>query len=170
MNQMTSLNRRTRVESETLLAEFNRVRQQLIDAASAVSPQLRNEPFVGEWDLKDVLAHTVGWDYTNIEALPDFRAGRLPAFFNRFDADWAAINADLVARYRSENWDALLASLAESQRAFTDAIRALSDTQLDNVAMWGKHRITLRGMMRAVSKDESEHVAQIRTFISERQS
>jgi DinB superfamily len=159
-----ALNTRTQVEIDALIAEFDRVRALLVEAASAVPPRLRDEPFVGEWDLKNVLAHTVGWDYTNIEALPDFRAGRLPAFFSRFDADWAAINDDLVARYRLEDFDALLASVRDSQRAFSDAMRAL-DADLDVVGFWGERRISLRGMMRAVSKDESEHVAQIRSFI-----
>jgi DinB superfamily len=161
-------NTRTQVEIETLIAEFKRVRELLIAAAVAVPASLRSEPFVGKWDLKDVLAHSVGWDYTNIEALPDFRAGRLPAFFDRFNADWAAINAGLVARFRLDDWEELLASLAESQRAFTDVMSTLGDADLDVVAMWGKRRITLRGMMHAVSKDESEHVVQIRAFIAGR--
>jgi hypothetical protein len=164
---MTSSNTRTQVELQALIAEFDRVRAELIDAVLSVPPERRNEPFVGTWDVKDVIAHTVGWDYTNIEALPDFRGGRLPAFFARYDTDWAAINADLVARYRLENWEALIASLRESQAALTDAMRTLGDTDLDNVALWGKRRITLRGMMRAVSRDESEHVAQIRALVSE---
>jgi hypothetical protein len=165
---MSALNAGTQVELEALISEFDRVRGELLDAVISVPRELRDEAFVGTWDVKDVMAHTVGWDYTNIEALPDFRAGRLPAFFARYDADWAAINAELVARYRLEEWDALLASLRESQRAFVDAMRGLSDADLDNVALWGKRRITLRGMMRAVSRDESEHVAQVCAFLSER--
>jgi hypothetical protein len=164
---MTSSNTRTQVELHGLIAEFDRVRAELLDAVLSVPSERRDEPFLGTWDVKDVIAHTVGWDYTNIEALPDFRTGRLPAFFARYDTDWATINADLVARYRLEDWDALIASLRESQSAFTDAMRTLGDTDLDNVALWGKRRITLRGMMRAVSRDESEHVAQIRALVSE---
>jgi len=164
---MTSSNTGTRTDIESLIAEFNRVRGDLLEAVSSVPPELRNQPFVGAWDISDIVAHTVGWDYTNIEALPDFCAGRLPAFFARFDADWAAINADLIARYRLEEWDALLASLRNSGRAFEDAMRALSDADLDNVSFWGRRRITLRGMMRAVARDESEHVAQVCAFVAE---
>jgi hypothetical protein len=165
---MSPLNTKSQTEIETLLEEFNRVREELIEAVSSVPADLRDEPFVGVWDVKDVIAHTVGWDYTNIEALPDFCEGRLPAFFTRFDADWSVINADLVARYRSKDWNALMASLRESQIAFVEAMRALTDADLDNVALWGARRVSLRGMMRAVSRDESEHVAQIRGFLAER--
>jgi DinB superfamily len=164
---MTTLNTE-QTEIEALLADFNRVREQLVDAASAVPPRLRNTPFVGIWDLFDVVAHTVGWDYTNIEALPDFAAGRLPAFFAQYDADWASVNAGLVARYRLQDWDDQLASVVDSQKAFDAAMRGLSAGDLDNIAIWGKRRISLRGMMRAVSRDESQHVAQIQTLIAER--
>jgi len=165
---MTSSNTKTQSELEALITEFDRVRAELLYAVATVPSHLRHEPFVGMWDVRDVIAHTVGWDYTNIEALPDFRVGRLPAVFARYDNDWAAINADLVARYRLEGWDALMASLHDSQRAFVDAMRTLSDADLKNVTLWGERRISLRGMMRAVSRDESEHVQQVRDFLTER--
>ncbi len=164
---MTSSNQETQVELEGLIAEFNRVRDALVDAVSSLPASLRDEPFVGSWDVRDVVAHTVGWDYTNVEALPDFRAGRLPAFFADYDSDWAAINASLIERYRLEDWEALMASMTASRRAFVDAMRRLDDSDLDNVALWCKRRITLRSMMRAVSSDESEHVRQVRTFRAE---
>jgi hypothetical protein len=163
---MGSLNIQTRTDLEALIAEFNRVRGELLASVADVPAALRDVAFVGDWDVRDVIAHTVGWDHTNIEALPDFRAGRLPAFFARYDADWAAINADLVARYRLDDWDALLASLRESQHAFVAALAELHDADLDNVSLWGERRCTLRGMMRAVSRDESEHVAQVRDFLA----
>ncbi len=158
----------TKDEIEALVAEFNAVREELIEAASSVAPELREVAFVGSWDLKDVIAHTVGWDYTNVEALPDFQAGRLPRFFDRYDADWAAINADLVSRFRVEIWDELIESVRQSQRAFGQAMLDLPDADLDRAATWGDRRITLRGMMRAISKDESEHVRQIHAFVGER--
>lgn len=157
----------SQAEIESLLAEFQRVRRDLIAAASAVPPDLTNTPFVGSWDIKDVIAHTVGWDYTNIEALPDFRAGRLPAFFDAYDPDWASVNAGLIARYREEDWEALLESVRVSGEAFVAAMRELSDADLDRGTIWGQRRVTLRGMMRAVSRDESEHVAQVRALLAQ---
>jgi hypothetical protein len=165
---MSPSNTKPEAEIETLIGEFNRVRGELIEAVSSVPTELRDETFVGIWDVKDVVAHTVGWDNTNIDSLPDFREGRLPAFFAHYDSDWAAINAGLVASYRSDDWDVLMASLRESQSAFVDAMRSLTDADLDNVVLWEGRRISLRGMMRAVSRDESEHVMQVRQFLKER--
>ncbi len=165
---MNSQDTRTRKDLDSLIAEYNRTRKALIEAASSVPAQLRDLPFVGHWDLKDVLAHTVGWDCTNVAALPDFAAGRLPAFFARYDADWAACNAELVSRYRLEDWDALMRSLRESQRAFVAALDAVSDTDLDNAVLWNARRVSLRGMMRAIARDEAEHVRQIQAFLADR--
>jgi hypothetical protein len=151
-------------EIDELLGRFNATRDALIEAAQNVPPDSRETPFAGSWDLKDVIAHTIGWDYTNIEALPDFAAGRLPGFFAEYDADWAAINARLVARYRVADWDALLKSLRASQAAFVAALRNMTDADLDNVIEWNGRRVSLRGMLRAVDRDEREHVRQIREF------
>jgi hypothetical protein len=164
---MTSSNTDTKLQIESLLEQFSRARAALIAAASSVPPALRDQPFVGAWDVKDVIAHTIGWDYTNIEALPDFRAGRLPAFFARYDEDWAAINAALIARYRVEDWAALIAALRQSGALFVQAMRGLTDADLDTAASWGKRRVSLRGMIRAVSRDESQHVTQVRDFVAQ---
>jgi hypothetical protein len=165
-----STNTETRKDLDSLIVEFNRTRDALIEAASAVPAELRDVAFVGHWDLKDVIAHTVGWDYTNVEALPDFAAGRLPAFFARYDADWASCNADLVSRYRVEDWGALMRSLREAQWLFVEALAGVSDADLDNVVPWEGRRVSLRGMLRAISRDEAEHVRQIEAFLRERAS
>jgi hypothetical protein len=62
-----------------------------------------------------------------------------------------------------------MAALRDSQRAFIDAMRGLSDADLDTAASWGRRRVSLRGMMRAVSHDESQHVAQVLEFVASRQ-
>ena len=166
--KMTSSDTRTRKDLDSLIETFNSTRASLIAAVESVPPQLRDVPFVGNWDVRDVVAHTVGWDYTNVEALPDFAAGRLPAFFERYDPDWAAVNADLVARYRLEDWDALMGSLREAQNAFVAALSTFSDAALDNAVSWHGRRVSLRGMLRAISRDESEHVRQTETFLATR--
>jgi hypothetical protein len=165
---MTSSDTRTRKDLETLIAAFNATREALVSAIESVPAELRDMSFVGDWDVRDVVAHTVGWDYTNVEALPDFASGRLPAFFDRYDPDWAAVNADLVARYRLDDWDALMGSLREAQRAFVEALSAFSDDALDNAVSWRGRRVSLRGMLRAISRDEAEHVRQIKAFLSRR--
>jgi hypothetical protein len=165
---MTSSETRTRKDLDALIGAFNATREALVAAVESVPPELRDVPFVGDWDVRDVIAHTVGWDYTNVAALPDFAAGRLPAFFDRYDPDWAAVNAELVAHYCLDDWSALMRSLREAQRAFVEALSAFSDANLDNAVSWNGRRVSLRGMLRAISRDEAEHVRQIQTFLAQR--
>jgi hypothetical protein len=164
---MTSSDTRIRRDLDGLIADFTATRASLIAAVESVPCELRAIPFVGAWDVRDVIAHTVGWDRTNVAALPDLAAGRLPAFFDRYDADWASINADLVARYRLEDWDALVGSLREAGPAFVKALSAYDDAALDNVVLWNDRRVSLRGMLRAIPRDEADHVRQIEAFLKE---
>jgi len=42
-------------------------RRKILDAASAPSPEQRDEVFLGIWSVKDLLAHLAGWNVTNID-------------------------------------------------------------------------------------------------------
>ncbi len=128
----------------------------------------RDEPFVGVWDLKDLLAHLVGWDRTNLDALNDFLAGRRTAFYDRYDPGWTAYNAELVARYRLDDFAALLDSLAASQRDVVDALRTLSDADLTRERALSRtgRPLTIDGLLRAAIHDEQEHLRQIEVFIA----
>ncbi len=130
----------------------------------------RDEPFVGVWDLKDLLAHLVGWDRTNLDALRDFLSGRRPAFYDRYDPGWTAYNAELVARYRIDDFDSLLESLAASQRDVVDGLRVLSDADLTRERAIGRtgRPLTIAGLLRAAIHDEQEHLRQIETFSRQR--
>jgi DinB superfamily len=128
-----------------------------------VPTERRDEPFVGVWDLKELLAHLVGWDRTNLDALHDFLAGRRPAFYDRYDPGWSAYNAELVARYRIDDFDALLDSLVVSQRNVIEGLRVLSAADLTRERAIGRsgRPLTIAGLLRAAIYDEQEHLRQI---------
>ena len=41
----------------------------LLEVAAAVPPAAAGVVFLGEWSAKDIVAHLIGWDYANIEAI-----------------------------------------------------------------------------------------------------
>jgi hypothetical protein len=108
----------------------------------------------------------IGWDHTNVEALRDILAGSRPAFYARFDPGWAAFNAELVARFEINDWDALVAALRRSQEAFLAAVSALPEEELrrDRGQRWRGHVITIGGILRAALRDEAAHLRQIEAF------
>lgn len=101
---------------EQIITELIETRRQILEAASALTPAQQDQVFLGTWSVKDLLAHLVGWDYTNREAVQAILRGKLPAFYSRYDHDWQSYNTHLVARYRREDWAELLASVEESLR------------------------------------------------------
>lgn len=153
-------------EIEKLVTALRDVRDQILDSSSMVTAERRDEVFLGTWDLKDLLAHLIGWDYTNVAAIGELTAGRLPAFYAAYDRDWAAFNAGLVQRYKTDDWDALVESVRGSQQAAAEALRSLPAEELerDRGLVWRDHRITLRGILNAALRDERVHSEQIRAF------
>src|SRR5690606_38655529 len=85
-------------EHDDLIDAFLRGREDLLGAAERIAAPERRTPFVGHWSVMDVLAHLVGWDYTNVEAIEATRAGRLPAFYRHYDPGWAGYNQALIER------------------------------------------------------------------------
>ena len=72
-------------DAPDLIDAFVRVREMLLREADAVPAELRQTPFVGHWNLMDVLAHLVGWDYTNVNAIEELKAGTTPSFYRHYD-------------------------------------------------------------------------------------
>jgi hypothetical protein len=120
-------------------------------------PAAHDQVFLGEWCLKDLLAHLVGWDYTNRTAVQEILAGQRPGFWAHYDQDWRTYNAMLVARHRREDSGELLASLDESHQALMDCLDSLPA----DVFLQKRPIVTL---LRAEIKDEQVHAGQIEAF------
>ena len=56
-------------QKEALLAGLAQVRAAILATAVSLSPALQEQVFLGTWSIKELLAHLVGWDYANMEAV-----------------------------------------------------------------------------------------------------
>ena len=157
-------------DESNLIEQMTQTRKALLREADAVGPELRRTPFVGHWDLMDVLAHLVGWDYTNIDAIRALQDGNTPVFYAEYDPGWATFNAQLVRRYRLEDWDRLRQAIDDSQSAVTSVLRELGPEALTrpHTDPSRSRPITMAGVLRAVVRDEQEHLAQIQAFRHEK--
>ena len=151
----------------SLIDAFVRGRERLLRVADEVPAHLRTTPFVGQWNLMDVLAHLAGWDYTNLSAIEEFKAGRTPAFYREYDPGWATYNQQLIDRFGAEDWTALRETLRQSQEAVVSMLRLLTDEELtwELTDRARRHPITIATILRAAIKDEREHLQQIRTLL-----
>ena len=150
------------------IAALTTARQELLAAADAVPPEAYDTPCIGVWSIKDLLAHLIGWDETNRNAVQEILRGERPAFFQYYDKDWQTYNASLVRRHRREPLSALLADLEASHQRLLDDLQSLSARQvLEGKSPPEKGRpVTIRRLLRAEAADERKHAAQVQAFVA----
>jgi hypothetical protein len=140
----------------------------LLDVAAAVPSESTSTVFLGEWSAKDMIAHLIGWDYANIEAVDAILNDRLPAFYAYHDHDWRSFNAELVRRYRLEDYDALLQAARESNQALYDRLLAVpaGEFERDHGLRFRGYKVTIARLLAAESDDEHIHGQQLRDFLT----
>jgi hypothetical protein len=144
-------------EKDGIISGLVAARKKILDAASLLSPVEQDDVFLGEWSVKDLLAHLIGWDYTNLQAVQEIRAGRRPGFFEHYDRDWKSYNARLVAEYKRDDFGELVAAVEQSHRALIDYLQAVpADEYLK--------RKKIGTLLRAETTDEEEHHRQVEAF------
>ena len=149
---------------DDIINSLGEARRKIIDLAVAAPPEKRDEVFLGEWSVRDLLAHLAGWDYANEEAVFDIRSGQNPRLFKHWNPDWTDFNARLVRQYKLDNWDEFIESLNASH---ADLMRLLNtvppeEYQKDFGARSSKGRVvTIALHMQAEIDDENEHYQQI---------
>ncbi len=154
---------------EALIEGLVSARQSDLAAARKVPAEQLDQVFLGTWSIKDLLAHLIGWDFTNIQAIQEILAGQPPEFFQYYDKDWQSYNARLVATYRKEPFEALLAEVESSHRQLISYLRSLSPAEVVN----GKGRsprgrtITIRNLLLSEAGDEQAHARQVQSFLSQ---
>ena len=139
-----------------------------LDRMSSLSPAQQDEVFLGTWSMKDLLAHLVGWDYANIEAVDAVLAGRLPDFYSYHDRDWRTFNARLVAEYGKDDFEDLIASAQESHRQLVRLLETVPAEEFDadkDVRFKG-YKVTIARLIQGEIDDEKTHYSQIEAFRS----
>jgi len=150
-----------------ILSGLIQVRKEIIESIACLAESRQLEVFLGEWSLKDLLAHFCGWDNANREAIQELRSGKLPGFYAFIDRDWRTYNAQLVESFRNESFQALLAAVAVSQRALLDALVGLpeSDFHQDYGVRYKGYKVTLGRLLEAEIEDERTHLGQVVSFL-----
>jgi hypothetical protein len=154
------------VRKEQVISELVEARRKVLAAASSLSPAERDEVFLGVWSMKDLLAHLVGWDFTNREAAREILAGELPGFYAHHDRDWKTYNARLVAEHKRDDFAELLALVEDSHRqliAFLETVPA-EEFDRDRGLRFKGYKVTIARLLQAEARDEREHCAQIEGF------
>jgi len=138
-------------------------RQSILAEVSNLSKEQQDQVFLGIWSLKDLLAHLIGWDHTNLEAVKSVLTGKVPAFYEHHDRDWQTYNAMLVRKYKKGTFQELLARTRDSQKkliVFLQTVPPENFNQDFGVRFRG-YKVTIQRLLEAERGDEQTHLQQI---------
>jgi hypothetical protein len=156
-------------KKQMLLSRLVEVRRQFLDAASSIPLEQHEQVFLGIWSIKDLLAHLIGWDHSNIEAVKMVSERRLPAFYTQIDKDWHSYNAYLVSLYKKGTAADLIKSAQVSHRALVDRLTIIPARELfqDNDVRFRGYKVTIARLIEAETEDEKVHSEQVKEFVAE---
>ena len=162
---------KSKFNKSELISSLIETRTAVLQAASGLSPTAQGTIFLGIWSIKDLIAHLIGWDYANLAAAKDIQAGKLPEFYAHQDKDWKTFNAELVAKYKRDDFEELLALSRDSQGqliAYLESVPAEVVEKDFGVRTGRNYKVTIARLLQAELKDGQEHLAQIREFFSKK--
>jgi hypothetical protein len=157
------------LRKDQTLSALAEARQNIFDAVSNISDQNQDLIFLGIWSVRDLLAHLVGWDYTNINAIKSMMKGEIPAFYKYRDGDWQTYNARLVKRYKRGSLQELLATAKNSHEQLLLVLQTIPPEifNKDFGVRFHGYKVTIQRLLEAETKDEQIHYQQIIDFFKE---
>ena len=157
-------------KKRAVISALAEARKRLLDTASTLPPGQQDEVFLGIWSVKDLLAHLIGWDFANMEAVTAILDGQLPAFYAHYDRDWQSFNARLVAQYKRDDFAELVAAVEASHKELVALLEAVPAAEFGRAAClrWKGYRMTIAAILQTEADDEKTHCAQVGAFASSR--
>lgn len=149
-----------------IISSLRAARRKILDVAYCLPSDKRDQVFLGTWSTQELLAHLMGWDYTNIDAVKSILEGGLPYFYEYRDRDWATYNALLVSRHKQGHYADLLCSAEASHSALTGFLATVPPEEFDkdHGVRYKGYKVTVARLLQAEAKDEEEHARQIKEF------
>ena len=147
------------------LAELGRTRAELLAAISGLDEAaLDRTGVVGDWSIKNVLAHIAAWEAWVVEALPArMTTNTTPEDFRQRAADEDRFNAEEVAEREELTPDEQLMELERTRAELLAYLRGLDVAALERKHPWDTWAGTLpEYLLEALRDHEAEHVETLR--------
>jgi hypothetical protein len=142
------------------------VRACLLATAASIPEDQRFTPFLGDWSLMELLAHRAGWDITNLQAIRDIQAGKMPQFYSQYDSEWQAYNAVLADRYRKAEFSEQLELVKNTHKELLQYLRDLPDEEFEREhgLRHGRSEVTIARLLDSEIEDEQTHCMDLEDF------
>jgi hypothetical protein len=142
------------------------VLQQVDDAYTDLEQSLRQvnesaagKQWYGEWNLKQILAHLIGWDEEMKGALERVARGERPTPEGVDYSDADAWNAQFADQFASGSWDDVMQRLDGAHSEFRSALAAVADE-----SRFEEGKTAYRIAHNAVIEHYKEHAEAIRAW------
>jgi hypothetical protein len=156
-------------KKQGVIDQLVEARKMILDAAATFSTEQQKIAFVGVWTINDLLAHLVGWDHANMEALTAIQAGQLPEFYAHHNREWDAFNAQLVAQHKGDN---VLEQAHRSHQQLVALAESIPANRFDKdfAVRFKGYRVTILRTLQSEARDELKHYEQIQTFLEHKET
>jgi hypothetical protein len=157
------------LRKDQILSSLIETRQNILAEVSKLSHVQQGQVFLGIWSIKDLLAHFIGWDKTNLRAAKSVLKGEIPAFYEYRDHDWQTYNAMLVKKYKKDSFQELLATARESQSKLIEFLQTIPPENFnkDFGVRFRGYKVTIQRLLEAEREDEQIHYQQVVDFFKE---
>jgi hypothetical protein len=148
------------------LAELGRTRAELLAVIDGLDEAaLDRKGVVGDWSIKNVLAHIAAWEAWVVESLPARLAtGTTPQDFRQRAEDEDRFNAEEVTEREELTPDEQLMELERTRAELLAYVGGLDAAVLERTHPWNTWEGTLPEYLLAALHDhEAEHVEDLRT-------
>jgi uncharacterized damage-inducible protein DinB len=152
-------------DKQELLDDLKAARVELRLAIEGLSEkQMIRSDVVGEWSVKDTLAHIVAWDKEICAVVHAFVAQENPVFDYKISGKqgFAKWNAREVEKRRDLSVAQVLAEMEEARRELVELVQGLTDEQLSRevVPPWRRPKTVGRNV-EILAEHDREHTEQI---------
>ena len=149
-----------------VLADLVEARQNILAEASTLSEAEQDQVFLGIWSVKDLLAHLIGWDKTNLDAVKGVMKGDVPYFYKYRDPDWRTYNALLVKKNKKDSMWELIATAKDSHEKLIRFLQTIPPEHFnkDFGVRYRGYKVTIQRLLDSEAKDEQVHYKQITDF------
>lgn len=157
------------LRKDQIVSNLLETRQNISTKVSKLSEIQQDQVFLGIWSVKDLLAHLIGWDETNLRAAKSVLKGQLPDFYEYRDRDWQTYNAMLVKKHKRDPSPELLTAVKDSQDKLIEFLQTIPPEHFneDFGVRFRGYKVTIQRLLEAEWKDEQTHLQQIIDFFKD---
>jgi hypothetical protein len=146
---------------EDTLSHYKGARETFLKVVAEFPQELRDRPLFGEWNLKDILAHIVGWESLSIEKVEAVKQG----ITSQWVSDVEEQNRKAVERCKGASWDEMYQKLVQSGEIMLSAYQSLPPY------LWGKQagpepKFTPRHFLEKEAEHYEGHLKEIKARMS----